>query len=296
METKKIEDVKNFWNNHPCGSDNSSNLNRKKYFEEVEEHRYRKIRSIKEIADFDKYSGKKILEIGCGLGTDGRQFVKNGAIYTGINLDEASTIYAQDGFSLMKLGAIIRQMNAEKLEFPDAIFDHIYSHGVIHHSPNTEGIVKEMYRVLKPGGTVNIMIYNRASINYYFEIMFLRKIFRLMLYPKFSPKSFSKLTGFKLEMLNRHREIMLDEKMTKERWISINTDGPNCPLAKVYNKKQATKLLGDVGFREINNYVRYFNKTHYSFIGKLIPNNIADWIGNWGGWHRWVKAVKPNDS
>jgi cyclopropane fatty-acyl-phospholipid synthase-like methyltransferase len=71
----KLDDVKNFWNDHPCGSDYSSAIDRKKYFEEIEIHRYTKIRSIIEIADFDKYSGKKVLEIGCGVGTDGIRFM-----------------------------------------------------------------------------------------------------------------------------------------------------------------------------------------------------------------------------
>ena len=288
-----IEDVKGFWSAKPCGSDNSINIDRKKYFEEIEDHRYKKIRSIYGIADFENYKGKRVLEVGCGVGTDGRQFGRNGAIYMGINLDEGSTKLAQEGFEVMEVPGEVVQMNAEQMKFPDNHFDHIYSHGVIHHSPNTKGIVEHMFRVLKPGGTVNIMVYNRSSINYHFGIMFLRKIFRLLLYPKGAPKVLSKLLGFKREILEGHRKIMLNEKMTKERWISINTDGPDCPLAKVYNRKEATALLENAGFRDIKNYVRYFNKEHYSFLGKLIPNAVADWLGNQAGWHRWIKATKP---
>lgn len=293
LAVNEIEKVQQFWNAHPCGSDNSTNEDRKKYYQEVESHRYGKIRSIHGVADFDKYKGKRVLEVGCGVGTDGRQFSKNGALYCGINLDEGSTLLASEGFKVMELDGEVRQMNAEDMEFPDNSFDHIYSHGVIHHSPDTEKIVGEMYRVLKPGGTINVMVYNRTSINYYFEIMFLRKLFRLALYPKFAPGLFSKILGFEKQKLEKHRDIMIREKMTKDRWISINTDGPDCPLAKVYNKREINTIFCKKGFQDIQNHVRYFNKQHYSFIGKLIPNTVADKIGNVAGWHRWVKAVKP---
>jgi len=288
-----IEEIQKFWNKHPCGSDNSINADRRNYFEEIEKHRYTKIRSIKCIADFDKFKGMKVLEVGCGLGTDGKQFARNEAIYHGINLDESSTTYAKEVFNLMGLPGEISQMNAEKLQFQDESFDHIYSHGVIHHSPNTERIVSEMYRVLKPGGTINVMIYNKSSINYYFEIMFLRKIFRFALYPHLAPKLLSKLTGFNKEILEKHRQILIDGNMTKDKWISINTDGPDCPLAKVYSKDNAQELFMQAGFINIRNFKRYFNTEHYSFLGKLIPNVVADHIGNFAGWHRWVKACKP---
>lgn len=296
IETK-IDDVRIFWNNHPCGSDYSLAQDRKKYFEEIESHRYTKIRSIKEIADFDKYKGKKVLEVGCGVGTDGKQFVKYGAIYFGINLDEASTNYAKENFALMGIKGEICQMDAEKMKFADMTFDHIYSLGVLHHSPNTEEIAREMFRVIKPGGTISVMIYNKTSINYYLNIMFLRKLFRLALYPKSAPNFFSKIMGYEIEknreILEKHRQIMLGEKMTKEMWISKNTDGPDCPLSKVYNKTQATKLFEQAGFVDIKNHVRYFNKQHYGYLGKLIPNFVADKIGNVAGWHRWIKATKP---
>lgn len=290
----KIKSVESFWNDHPCGSDNSFNENKYNYFQEIELHRYSKIKSILEMGDFDKYKGMKVLEIGCGVGTDGKQFAKNGTLYTGINLDENSANLAHDNFTEFKLEGKIYQMNAESLEFEDETFDHIYSHGVIHHSPNTGEIVKEMFRVLKPGGTVNVMIYNKSSINYYIEIMFLRKIFKVLLYPKFAPHILAKIIGLKKEVLFRHREIMLNENMTNERWISINTDGPDCPLAKVYDQHEATILFEQVGFKDIKNYLRYFNKEHYGHLGNLLPEWFVDYLGKKAGWHRWIKCVKPN--
>jgi len=290
----KIEEVSKFWSENPCDANGSTSANRKQYFEEIEKHRYALIRHIPHVAKFNQFKNKKVLEIGCGIGTDGRQFAKNGADYYGINIDEGSTTLTLEAFQLFGLKGDIRQMNGEALEFENNFFDHIYCCGVIHHSPDTEKIVEEMYRVLKPGGTVCVMIYNKSSVNYYFEIMFLRKIFRFFLIPSFTPHFISKVTGFNEHKLKRHREILFSQKMTKDKWISINTDGPNCPLAKVYNKREAYLLFEAAGFSQIKTYVRFFNKTHYSYLGKLIPNWLEDQIGNRWGWSRWIEAVKPS--
>lgn len=291
-----ILDVEDFWDHHPCEADAGRAADRKKYFVEIEKYRYSHNPTIPRVSNFEGYKGKKVLEIGCGIGTDGRQFTKNGAIYTGINLDRASTVLAKEAFKLFELEGEIYQVNAENLEFPNNTFDHVFSMGVIHHTPSTEKVVKEMFRVLKPGGTVSVMIYNKTSINYYFEIMFLRKIFRLLLIPSFAPGLIAKITGFSRAKLERHRQLFLNEKkITKQRWISMNTDGPDNPLSKVYTKKEADKLFVEAGFILKRNFSRYFNKTHYGFLGKLIPGCIANGIGNLWGWHRWIEAVKPQD-
>ncbi|QOX78545.1 class I SAM-dependent methyltransferase [Trichlorobacter lovleyi] len=288
-----LKDVEKFWSANPCGSDNSILAERKAYFNEIERKRYDFIRHIPIIARFNEFTNKKVLEVGCGVGTDGRQFAKNGAIYTGINLDEGSVSLAKEAFLVFGLSGEIRKMNAEQMEFENAIFDHIYSCGVIHHSPNTEKIVSEMFRVLKPGGTIHVMIYNRTSINYYFEIMFLRKIFRYLLLPPTAPKIISTITGFSEYKLRRHQEILTGEHMNKQKWLSINTDGPDCPLAKVYSKQEAQKLFENSGFKDIVNYVRFFDKSHYSHLGKLIPDSFAEQIGKLFGWCRWIEARKP---
>jgi ubiquinone/menaquinone biosynthesis C-methylase UbiE len=283
--------IQGFWSSNPCGSWSGSSQEKLRYFQEVEDYRYRFIRHIPEVARFEEFKNKKVLEVGCGLGTDGKQFAKNGAIYTGINLDEGSTALAVENFKLSQLTGDIFQMNAEKMTFEDNSFDHVYSCGVIHHTESPEKILKEIVRVLKPGGTIQIMLYNKTSINYYFEIMFLRKVFRYLLIPAFAPVLLSRITGFDYKKLVKHREILLSEKMTKERWISINTDGPDCPMARVYSRKDISVTFGALGFREIKSYVRFFDKTHYSHLGKLIPDGLAERIGKKFGWCRWTEAV-----
>lgn len=199
---------------------------------------------------------------------------------------------AKERFQLFNLEGTFHVANAEcGLPFADNFFDHAYSFGVIHHSPNSEKIVEEIYRVLKPGGTFTVMLYNRSSINYYIEIMFLRKIFRWVLYPAFMPKILSAITGFDKWKLEGHREIMIKKgRLTKQEWISMNTDGPYCPLAKVYNKKEAAELFKK--FHNIRQEVWEFNSDHWSFLGKLIPTKMERGIGRLWGWHRIIYGRK----
>lgn len=291
--TTSINEVRDFWNANPCNSTLSHDEDRRKYFEEITSKRYKgRDWHIPETAHFDLYTGKDVLEIGCGIGTDGFEFARRGARYVGIDLTPNSVKLARERFDLFKVEGDLKVVNAEEgLPFESESFDHVYSFGVIHHSPKTEAIVDEMHRVLRSGGTITVMLYNRSSINYYIEIMFFRRLFRLMLYPEFMPKLLSKLAGFDEWKLQGHRDLLLRKlSLSKEEWVSMNTDGPHCPLAKVYNEREAAKLFHR--FRDVRQEVWEFNTDHWSFVGKLIPNRMAQAIGRGWGWHRMIYATK----
>lgn len=287
----EIEDVRTFWDNHPCGANLSREKDRRNYFHEIEQKRYSSEWHIPIIARFHDFRGKDVLEIGCGIGTDGLQFARNGARYTGVDLTPTAVKYAKEQFKLFGISGRFEVVDAENLPFPDESFDHVYSYGVIHHSPNTEAIVKEMHRVLRPGGTLCVMVYNKSSINYYIEIMLLRKLFRFLLYPSFMPRLISKITGIEEWKLQGHRELMLKKgRMSKQKWITINTDGPYCPLSKVYSREDVLQLFRE--FEDVRTEVWYFNRSHWPFTGKLLPESVSRWLGmNWG-WHRIVYGRK----
>lgn len=289
----KINDVKVFWDANPCQSKLSDQRERRQYFDEISYKRYHgREWHIPIIAKFKEFRDKDFLEVGCGIGTDGLEFAKHGARYVGIDLSPKSLALAKERFELFNVRGVFQTVNAEeRIPFPDNSFDHIYSFGVIHHSPKTEAIVDEMYRVLRPGGTFTIMIYNRSSINYHIEIMFLRKIFRWILFPKFMPSIISKLSGFDEWKLKAHRELMLKKgKMTKEEWLNNNTDGPSCPLAKVYNANEAASLFSK--FARVKQEIWEFNSEHWSPLDKLIPVRVERWIGRKWGWHRIITGTK----
>jgi ubiquinone/menaquinone biosynthesis C-methylase UbiE len=288
-----VSDVQKFWNATPCQSTLSQQSDRRKYFEEITHRRLQgREWHVPRIANFEAFSGKDVLEIGCGVGTDGFEFAKNGARYFGVDLTPNSIQLAKERFDLFHVDGTFTVANAEAwLPFEDNSFDHIYSFGVLHHSPETQAIIDEMYRVLRPDGTFTVMLYNKSSINYYIEIMFLRKLFRWILYPNFMPKLVSKVTGFDEWKLRGHREILKARRsISKEEWVSMNTDGPHCPLSKVYNKREAAELFQK--FRNIKQEVWEFNTDHWSFIGKFIPKRVVYLIGRLWGWHRIIYGTK----
>ena len=113
---------------------------------------------------YDEYKGKKVLEIGCGLGTMLMNWAQNGTDCTGVDLNPTSIEQTKKRFQLYDLKAQIQLEDANHLPFEDNSFDYVWSWGVLHHSPNLDKSVKELFRVLKPGGGFGIMLYNRESL------------------------------------------------------------------------------------------------------------------------------------
>ena len=284
-----VETVREFWNASPCQAHLSQEDDRKRYFDEISSKRFGgREWHVPTVAAFDAFRGKDVLEVGCGIATDGLEFAKNGARYTGVDLTPHSIEMAEERFRLFGLSGRFKVANAEeRIPFPDATFDHVYSFGVIHHSPSPEKIVKEIHRVLKPGGTFTVMLYNRTSINYYVEIMFLRKLFRWFLLPRPMPRMIAAVTGFDRGKLEAHRELLISKgRVSHEEWVSMNTDGPFCPLARVYDEREAAELFS--AFGRVRQEVWEFNVDHWPFVRKVIPGSVERSIGRRLGWHRMI--------
>jgi len=158
--------VREYWNEHPCGTQFTDlEWGSKQFFDEVERHRYATQPFMKEIMEFDRFPGKQVLEIGCGLGTDLLQFARAGAVVTGVDLTSRSIELVKKRFALEHLSVDARVSDAEHLPFDDGSFDVVYSFGVLHHTPNTQQAIEEVYRVLKPGGRIIIMLYHKRSVH-----------------------------------------------------------------------------------------------------------------------------------
>lgn len=167
MSTDRESDkqrVHDFWNEAACGENlYLQNIDRSGYESQAAE-RYRLEPQILPFADFDSGRGKKVLEIGVGLGADHQQFAASGADLWGIDLTERAVDHTRRRLELFGLTSHLAVGDAENLEFPDETFDIVYSWGVLHHSPDTAKAIKEVYRILKPGGGAKIMIYHKWSV------------------------------------------------------------------------------------------------------------------------------------
>lgn len=108
-----------------------------------------------------------VLEIGVGHGTHAQLIAAHAKSFAGIDLTEAACASTKKRFELAGLRGDLRQMDAEAMSFRDGSFDFIWSWGVIHHSANTQKVLEEMHRVLRPGGRATVMVYYRSFIQYY---------------------------------------------------------------------------------------------------------------------------------
>lgn len=159
-----LNKVRDFWEQASCGEDALLSENSRSGYLRQSEERYRLEPFIAPFAGFENYRGKRVLEIGVGLGADHQRFAEGGALLTGIDLTDRAVSHVKKRFDLFGLQSDLRTGNAEALEFPDASFDLVYSWGVVHHSPDTATAVGEIFRVLRPGGQAKVMIYNRHSL------------------------------------------------------------------------------------------------------------------------------------
>jgi ubiquinone/menaquinone biosynthesis C-methylase UbiE len=161
-----VDDVASFWNGRPCNIRHSTKeIGTREYFDEVEERKYFVEPHIPGFAQFSRWSGKRVLEVGCGMGTDAINFARAGADYWGIDLSEASIALARKRFEAFGLKANLQPCNAEKLSeaLPAEHFDLVYSFGVIHHTPHPDAVIREIRKVIKPDGEFRLMLYAKNS-------------------------------------------------------------------------------------------------------------------------------------
>ena len=287
------ERVRQFWQENPCGTKFAdAPPGSKRFYELVEAHRYEKEWHIPAAAGFSEAKGLRVLEIGCGLGTDGAQFAKAGADYTGVDLTDAAVELAQRRFELFQLPGTFQAADAEKLDFADNSFDLVYSHGVLHHTPDTAGAIREAYRVLKPGGRAVVMLYHRDSYNYRVNISILRRAGVRLLRWNTGIKLVHWVTGESQEALKEHARRLRQESsyLSSEEFLSRNTDGAGNPLARVYSRKQARALFRDFSSVELRTY--FLNKRWLPIIGPLLPRSLESQLATRWGWHLWVYAQK----
>lgn len=288
------EKVRAFWQANPCGTKFAdAPPGTRRFYELVEEHRYQKEWHIPQAADFAGARGLTMLEVGCGLGTDGAQFAGAGADYTGVDLTDAAIELAQKRFELFNLPGNFQTADAENLDFADNSFDLVYSHGVLHHTPDTERAIREIHRVLRPGGRAVVMLYHRDSYNYRVNISLLRRAGAQLLRWEPGVRLVHRLTGESLESLRQHAAQLRNDQhsyLKPEEFLSQNTDGAGNPLARVYSRSEARELFRDFAEIELRTY--FLNKRWLPLIGRILPRSFESKLASRWGWHLWIYAKK----
>ena len=158
------ESVRGHWQADPCGAKLAeAEPGTPEFFSQVERRRYELEPFIPTFAAFERWQGKRVLEVGVGLGSDFVRFVRAGAIATGVDLTDTAVDLVRRRLEHEDLVAAVQRADAEQLPFADGSFDLVYSWGVLHHTPDTRAAVEEVRRVLAPGGEARIMLYARHS-------------------------------------------------------------------------------------------------------------------------------------
>ena len=291
---KLKERVRAFWQANPCGVKfGDAPPGTRQFYELVEAHRYTKEWHIPIAADFQSARGLKVLEIGCGLGTDGAQFAEAGANYTGVDLTEAAVALSRKRFELFDLQGKFQTADAEGLDFEDETFDLVYSHGVLHHTPDIEKAVREIHRILRPRGRAVVMLYHRGSYNYRVNISVLRRAGAHLLKCEPGIRLVNKVTGEPIDSLRQHARLLKTEKesyLKPEEFLSQNTDGAGNPLARVYSRWEARELFKD--FSEVTLKTHFLDKRWLPVIGRLLPRSLERRLAARWGWHLWIYATK----
>jgi 2-polyprenyl-3-methyl-5-hydroxy-6-metoxy-1,4-benzoquinol methylase len=266
-----VERVRAYWNARPCNIRHSLQpVGTKEYFDEVEARKYFVEPHIPAFADFPRWAGKRVLEIGCGIGTDTINFARAGAQVTAVDLSEASLAMARKRAEVFGLTDKVRfyAADAERLSetVPPEPYDLIYSFGVIHHTPHPERVVQQVREhFVGPESTMKIMVYNRYSWKVFWIVMTAGK------------GAFWKMD----DLVARYSEAET-----------------GCPVTYTYTPWTARQLLQ--GFRVTNrfadhifpyripDYVQYRYVMNWYF--RILPRPLFRQLERWFGWHLCLTA------
>lgn len=271
---RSVKDVIEYWDRRPCNIRHSPKpIGTQEYFQEVERRKYSVEPHIPGFADFARWRGKDVLEIGCGIGTDSVNFARNGANLTIVELSSESMAITKKRMELEHLRANFINGNAEELNElvpSEKKFDLIYSFGVIHHTPHPERVVEAITKRLKPDGELRIMLYARHS----WKVLWI-----YALYGWREPWNWRRLIA-------KYSEAQIGS-----------------PVSYVYSRKEARRLLREFEIvsmgkdhifpYRIPEYVQYQYVKNWYF--RWMPDPLFRWLERRLGWHLMIVARLPEN-
>jgi len=270
-----LDEVRNYWDQRPCNIRHSpKTVGTREFFDEVEARKYFVEPHIPQFAQFERWRGKKVLEIGCGIGTDTINFARNGSQVTAIDLSPQSLELARKRAQVYGLEDQIRfhSGSAEELSsfLPVEPYDLIYSFGVIHHTPHPERVVAEMRNYARPGTTVKIMVYYRHS----WKVLWI-------------------LLGYGKGQFWRLKDLIAEHSEAQT----------GCPVTYTYTREEGRQLIESSGFHMTDVFVDHIFP--YRIPQYVKYQYVRSWPWNWTsprafrwcerhfGWHLCLSAEMP---
>jgi ubiquinone/menaquinone biosynthesis C-methylase UbiE len=286
--------VQKFWQKTPCDSWFTNEAGgTQAFYRSLDEHRYKVHQRLQSAVGFEKTRGLRVLEIGCGCGSEAERFARAGAHYTAVDLTDAAVSITRRRFQLANLEGCFVQGDAENLPFADGSFDLVYSHGVLHHTPDTPRTICEVHRVLAPGGRAVVMLYYRDSFNYHVNLGVVRRLRAHLLRTELGLILSRTIFGETEKDLRRHAELIRQDPgayLAMQNMLNRNTDGPDNPLSQVFSKASAQRMFWQ--FENVKTEVMFWNPNWLPAIGKLLSPWMEDWLASHWGWHLWLYAQK----
>lgn len=273
FEAVPIDAVRDFWDGRPCNIRHSPKpIGTREYFDEVEARKYLVEPHIVTFADFPHWRGRRVLEIGCGIGTATMGFLRAGATVTAVDLSKESLALARQRAELYGVAenAVFVEADAERLSdyvAPEP-YDLVWSFGVLHHTPHPDRAIDQIRSFVKPGSTV-----------------------KLMMYYTFSWKVIWAVVRYGRGRLWNWRRII----------ATYSEAQTGCPVTYTYTKRELSQLLEKRGYRvtnvfvdhifpyDIPEYVEYRYKKVWYF--RWMPPLLFRWFERNFGWHLCITAV-----
>ncbi len=237
-----VDQVRRYWDQRPCNIRHSPKpVGTREYFDEVEARKYFVEPHIPRFAEFERWRDKRVLEIGCGIGTDTVNFARNGARVTAVDLSPQSLDLARKRVETYGLQEHVTFSagSAEELGsfVPVEPYDLIYSFGVVHHTPHPERVVQQMGQYTKPGTTIKLMVYHRRSWKVFWTLM-----------------------GYGKGQFWRLKELVAEHSEAQT----------GCPVTYTYTRDEGRKLIESSGF-----------KCTGAFVDHIFPYRIAEYVAGW---------------
>ena len=222
------------------------------------------------IFDYQKYQGKKVLEIGCGMGTMASLWAKSGADVTAVDLNPVAVETTRKRFDTFNLSGAVLRVDGKTLPFPDGHFDYVYSWGVLHHSPDLEKSLTEMFRVAKPNAGFGVMLYHRKSFLHWYMTEYIE--------------------GF----LHRENKFLSPLELASRYGDGHREEGN--PHTWPITRKEATEMFNehsqDVGIDTLGTELDGLFKLMLPGVGMRLPRWVKKPWARRFGWSLWISGHK----